>query len=150
MAVGNRRLMERDGIDLAAVADHRQHLAEGRTALIVAVDGQAVGLFGIADAPSLTAAPAVVELARLGVEMVMLTGDNEATALHIASLLGVATTSPRCCPATRRPRSPSCSGGQHRRHGGPRRQRRLALALADVASPPAPAPTSPSRPPTWC
>jgi len=92
VVVGNRRLMERDGIELGGLAEHRQRLAEGgRTAVVVAVDGRAVGLIAMADAPRETAADAVAELRGLGVEVVMLTGDNEATARRIAGLLGVDT-----------------------------------------------------------
>ena len=92
VVVGNRRLMERDGVDLAQLAARRQQLAEGgRTAVVVAVDGRAAGLIGMADAPRETAAAAVAELQRLGAEVVMLTGDNEATARRIGSLLGVTT-----------------------------------------------------------
>ncbi len=90
VAVGNRRLMEREGIDLGALAARRQQLAEsGRTAVIVAVDGRAVGLIAMADAPRDTAAAAVAALRDLGIEVVMLTGDNEATAKRIAGILGV-------------------------------------------------------------
>jgi Cu2+-exporting ATPase len=92
VVVGNRRLMEREGVDLAQLAARRQQLAEGgRTAVVVAVDGRAAGLIGMADAPRETAAAAVAELQRLGAEVVMLTGDNEATARRIGSLLGVTT-----------------------------------------------------------
>ncbi|HEY5874881.1 MAG TPA: HAD-IC family P-type ATPase, partial [Ilumatobacteraceae bacterium] len=92
VVVGNRRLMERDGIDLGELAARRTELAEGgRTAVIIAVDGRAAGLVAMADAPRPTAAAAVDELRRLGAEVVMLTGDNEATARRIGSLLGVTT-----------------------------------------------------------
>ncbi|MBI4883893.1 MAG: cadmium-translocating P-type ATPase [Actinobacteria bacterium] len=92
VVVGNRRLMEREGIDLGALAARRTELAEGgRTAVVVAVDSRAAGLVGMADAARPTAAAAVAELRRLGAEVVMLTGDNEATARRIASLLGVTT-----------------------------------------------------------
>jgi len=90
--VGNRRLMDRDGIELGQLAARRTELSEGgRTAVLVAVDGRAAGLVGMADAPRPTAAAAVAELVRLGTEVVMLTGDNEATAERIGSLLGVTT-----------------------------------------------------------
>ena len=90
--VGNRRLMEREDIELGQLGARRQELAEGgRTAVLVAIDGRAAGLIGMADAPRPTATAAVAELRRLGAEVVMLTGDNEATAKRIASLLGVTT-----------------------------------------------------------
>ena len=92
VAVGNRRLMEREKVDLGSLADRRQQLAEnGRTAIVVAVDGRAVGLIAMADAPRETAAAAVAALRALDIEVVMLTGDNEATAKRIAGILGVDT-----------------------------------------------------------
>jgi Cu2+-exporting ATPase len=92
VVVGNRRLMEREGIDVAALAAARDELAAGgRTAVIVGVDGRAAGLVAMADAPRETAAAAVAALRDLGIEVVMLTGDNEATARRIADLLGVQT-----------------------------------------------------------
>ena len=92
IVVGNTRLLDREGVDLGGLADRQQALAEGgRTAVIVAVDGHAAGLIAMADAPRETAAAAVDELQALGVEVVMLTGDNEATARRIAGILGVET-----------------------------------------------------------
>ncbi|MEU1273227.1 heavy metal translocating P-type ATPase [Streptomyces sp. NPDC005799] len=92
VVVGNRRLAEREAIDLAELAEARDELAAtGRTVVIAAVDGRAVGLIGIADAPRETSATAVRELHALGVEVVMLTGDNQATADRIAEHLGIDT-----------------------------------------------------------
>ncbi len=92
VAVGNHRLMEREKIDLGSLSERRQQLAEnGRTAVVVAVDGRAVGLIAMADAPRETAAAAVAALRALAIEVVMLTGDNEATAKRIAGILGVDT-----------------------------------------------------------
>ncbi len=92
VVVGNRRLMEREAIDIERLADRRQELAEnGRTAVVVAVDGKAVGLVALADAVRDTAATAVAALRNLDIEVVMLTGDNEATARRIAGIIGVDT-----------------------------------------------------------
>ncbi|MFD8501251.1 heavy metal translocating P-type ATPase [Streptomyces sp. NPDC059687] len=92
VVVGNRRLAEREGIDLADLAGQRDRLATtGRTVVIAAIDGRAAGLIGIADAPRETSATAVRELHALGVEVVMLTGDNQATAERIAEQLGIDT-----------------------------------------------------------
>ena len=90
VVVGNRRLMQREKIDLGILDDRREEIAAGgRTAVIVAVDGDPVGLIGIADAARPSAAVAVAALEERGLEVVMLTGDNEATAERIAGLLGV-------------------------------------------------------------
>ncbi|MEU8108345.1 heavy metal translocating P-type ATPase [Nonomuraea muscovyensis] len=90
VAVGNRRLMEAEGIELGALAARREELAAGgRTAVIAAVDGRAAGLIGIADAPRETSAAAVQALHQAGIEVIMLTGDNEATARRIAERIGI-------------------------------------------------------------
>jgi Cu2+-exporting ATPase len=90
VAVGNLRLMQREKIDVGPLEQRRQSLAsEGQTVVSVAVDGKAVGLFAIADAPRPTSRAAVAALKAAGVEVVMLTGDNQATASRIAAELGV-------------------------------------------------------------
>jgi Cu2+-exporting ATPase len=92
VAVGNVRLMDREGVDLGSLKSRREDLAStGRTVVCVAVDGEAVALIGIADAPRPTSSAAVAALRDAGVEVVMLTGDNEATARRIAGQLGVQT-----------------------------------------------------------
>jgi Cu2+-exporting ATPase len=92
VAVGNVRLMEREGVDLGTLGIRREEMAStGRTVVCVAIDGRAVAIIGIADAPRPTSAVAVAALREAGVEVVMLTGDNEATARRIAEQLGVDT-----------------------------------------------------------
>ncbi|MET9251876.1 heavy metal translocating P-type ATPase [Nonomuraea sp. NPDC003709] len=90
--VGNTKLMQVEGVELGPLASRREELAAGgRTAVVVAVDGRAAGLIGIADAPRDSSAAAVAALHEAGVEVVMLTGDNEATARRIADQLGIDT-----------------------------------------------------------
>jgi P-type Cu2+ transporter len=92
VAVGNRRLMEREGIAMGSLEERRRELAsEGKTAVVAAMDGRAAGLIGIADAVRPTSRAAVDALSESGVQVVMLTGDNEATARRIAGELGVST-----------------------------------------------------------
>ena len=88
--VGNGKLMADEGVRLGSLASRRDDLAAtGRTAVFVAVDGRAVGVIAMADAPRDTAAAAVAALHDTGVRVVMLTGDNTATARRIADLLGI-------------------------------------------------------------
>jgi Cu2+-exporting ATPase len=88
--VGNRKLMTDDNVNLGSLAARRDDLAgTGRTAVFVAVDGRAAGVIAMADAPRDTAAAAVAALHETGVRVVMLTGDNEATARRIADQLGI-------------------------------------------------------------
>jgi len=92
VAVGNVRLLDREGVDLGGLAAGREAMASsGRTVVCVAVDSRAVALIGIADAPRPTSAAAVSALREAAVEVVMLTGDNAATATRIAEQLGVQT-----------------------------------------------------------
>jgi Cu2+-exporting ATPase len=100
VVVGNRKLMGADGIAMGTLAARRDELAaDGRTAVFVAVDGRATGVVAMADAARETAAPAVVALHEAGVEVVMLTGDNEATARRIAAQLGIETVIAEVLPS---------------------------------------------------
>jgi Cu2+-exporting ATPase len=90
VAIGSRRLMEREGVALDGLeGKHAELAAGGKTAVFVAVDGKAIGLIAIADAPRPTSREAVAALREAGVEVVMLTGDNAATARRIAAELGI-------------------------------------------------------------
>jgi Cu2+-exporting ATPase len=92
VVVGNHRLMDAEGVALGQVADRREELAAGgKTAVVVAVDGSAVAVIGIADAVRETSKAAVEALHEAGVQVVMLTGDNEATAQRIADQIGIDT-----------------------------------------------------------
>lgn len=90
--LGNRRLMDKEGISLNGLADKADELAaKGRTVVHVAVDGQAAGLIAIADAIRPTAPATISALKEMGIEPVILTGDNQATARQVAAELGIET-----------------------------------------------------------
>jgi Cu2+-exporting ATPase len=90
LAIGNARLMEREGIELDGLLPRAQRMAgEGRTVVRVGVDGMAAALIAIADAPRETAREAVDELSSRHIAAVMLTGDNRQTAERIAGELGI-------------------------------------------------------------
>jgi P-type Cu2+ transporter len=90
VAVGNPRLMEREQVDLGALAARREQLASGgRTVVMAAADHRPLGLFAVADAPRETSAAAIQALHAADVRVVMLTGDNRATAERIAGQLGI-------------------------------------------------------------
>ncbi|TQJ52154.1 heavy metal translocating P-type ATPase [Phycicoccus sp. SLBN-51] len=92
VAIGNRALMVQEGVEVGELMDHRDELAAGgRTAVLVALDGRAVAVIGLADAVRETSAQAVANLHELGIEVVMLSGDNEASARRIAKQLGIDT-----------------------------------------------------------
>jgi Cu2+-exporting ATPase len=90
--VGNATLMADEGVDLGTLGGRRDELAgAGRTAVLVAVDRRAAGVIALADAPRETSAAAVAALHAAGIEVVMLSGDNVATARRIAGQLGIDT-----------------------------------------------------------
>ena len=92
VVIGNVRLMTRQGIDLGSLGRRRDELAaSGRTAIVVGIDGAAAAVIGIADAARETSRAAVEALHDMGVEVVMLTGDNQATAERIAAKLNIDT-----------------------------------------------------------
>jgi P-type Cu2+ transporter len=90
VAVGNARLMEREKISLNGLGGKRDDMAaEGQTVVVVAVDGRASALIAVSDAPRPTSKAAVAALQQLGIGVVMLTGDNRATAERIGRELGI-------------------------------------------------------------
>jgi Cu2+-exporting ATPase len=92
VAIGNLRLMQSEGISFEDLAARRDEIAAGgRTAVFVGVDDTAVAVIGIADAVRETSADAVAALHEAGIRVVMLTGDNHATAERIAEELGIDT-----------------------------------------------------------
>lgn len=88
--LGNRRLMDEQKIDLAGLSEAADDLkGAGRTVVHVARGGRLLGLVAIADAPRPSAKVTVAKLRERGVEVAMLTGDNEGTAKRIAAELGI-------------------------------------------------------------
>ncbi len=88
--LGNRRLMDTQGLALGELAAEAQRLqGAGRTVVHVARGGKVIGLIAIADAPRPTAGATVARLRKRGVQVAMLTGDNAGTAERIAGTLGV-------------------------------------------------------------
>jgi len=100
VAVGNARLMKRENVSLDGLAGEQDDMAtEGRTVVVVAVDGRAAAVVGISDAARQTAKAAVEALRRLQIDVVMLTGDNRATADRIARELGITQVMAEVLPA---------------------------------------------------
>jgi Cu2+-exporting ATPase len=90
LAVGNARLLEREGISPDGLTASSDELAgQGRTSVQVAIDDQAAAVIAIADAPRETARAAISALRELGVRPVMLSGDSRATAQRVAAELGI-------------------------------------------------------------
>ena len=90
MAVGNPRLMEEWGIDASEWIPRGQALAErGRTPMYVAADGRVVGLIAVADPIRESSRAAIERMKRMGLGVVLLTGDNRRTAEAVAREAGI-------------------------------------------------------------
>ena len=90
VAVGNARLMAEATIDVGSVAAEADRLrGDGATVFFVAVDGRAFGIVAVADPVKATTPAALAGLAKQGVRVVMLTGDNRTTAEAVARRLGI-------------------------------------------------------------
>jgi Cu+-exporting ATPase len=90
VVLGNLKMMERIEAEVGPLAESEQRLADdGKTPMYVAVDGQAAGVIAVADTVKEDSAQAIAALQRMGLEVVMLTGDNRRTAEAIARQVGV-------------------------------------------------------------
>jgi Cu+-exporting ATPase len=82
--LGNRALMDADGVDTSALAERADELrADGQTVMFVAVDGALAGLLGVADPIKASTVPAIRALKAEGIRIVMMTGDSKTTAMAV-------------------------------------------------------------------
>ncbi|WP_254762522.1 heavy metal translocating P-type ATPase [Natrinema marinum] len=88
--VGNRRLLEDAGVDPAPAESAMERLErEGKTAMLVAVDGAVAGVVADADTVKESSADAVAALRERGLDVMLITGDNERTARAVAERVGI-------------------------------------------------------------
>ena len=90
VAVGNKRLMEKLGVDCTGLVEAASDLQkEGQGVVLVAVDGKPAGVIAVQDPVKDSAKEAIAYFHSVGIEVVMLTGDNRATAAAVAAKLGI-------------------------------------------------------------
>ena len=88
--IGNLKLMNREGIALGSLEEKSKALADdGKTPMYVALDDKAAGIIAVADTVKEDSKTAIAALKKMGLEVVMITGDNERTAKAIARQVGV-------------------------------------------------------------
>ncbi len=88
--VGTRKLMESEKIEHGAFLSQMEELeAEGKTVMLVSIDGEPAGLVAVADTIKDTSREAVARLKALGLDVIMMTGDNRRTAEAIAKEAGI-------------------------------------------------------------
>jgi Cu+-exporting ATPase len=98
--LGNAKFLAESGVELQDLAPAAEGLAaQGKTPMFVAVNGAAVGVIAVADTLKERSAEAVQALRHLGLELVMITGDNRRTAAAIAKQVGIDRVLPEVLPS---------------------------------------------------
>ncbi|MGM0867529.1 MAG: heavy metal translocating P-type ATPase [Bacillota bacterium] len=88
--IGNKKLMRENQISIDDMIERMEELeSEGKTAMLMAIDGKLAGVIAVADTVKETSAKAIQRLKELGLEVIMITGDNRRTAEAIANQVGV-------------------------------------------------------------
>ena len=88
--IGNLKLMNRENIALGSLEEKSKSLADdGKTPMFIALDGKAAGIIAVADTVKEDSAEAIAVLQKMGIEVVMITGDNRRTAEAIARKVGI-------------------------------------------------------------
>lgn len=90
VVLGNLKLLQSLNIDTADLPDKAEAgRAEGQTVMLIAIDGKAAGLIGVADPIKESTAEAIAQLHKAGIDVVMLTGDSKTTAKAVAGKLNI-------------------------------------------------------------
>ena len=88
--IGNRRLLQAYEVEISEQEDKISEIeAEGKTAVLVAVNNRFAGIIGVADTLKTSTIPAIAELKKMGIQVAMITGDNQRTADSIAEQVGI-------------------------------------------------------------
>ncbi len=88
--IGNRRLLSESSIVLGELEEAMVKLElEGKTAMLVAIDSKAAGIVAVADTIKPDSKEAIAALHEMGIRVVMVTGDNERTAMHVAAQVNI-------------------------------------------------------------
>jgi len=90
ITVGSQNLIEKEGIDIKPAAEFvSKFQQEGKTVVLIAVDKDLIGIISLLDTPKPSAKGAITTLRKMGIEILMLTGDNDKTAATIAKDLAI-------------------------------------------------------------
>jgi Cu+-exporting ATPase len=99
VVIGNAPFLSEQGVEPDALdADAEQLRRDGATVIFVAVDGRSIGILGIADPVKTSAPEALAALKAAGIRVIMLTGDNRATAEAVAKKLGISDVEAEILP----------------------------------------------------
>ena len=132
--VGNRKLMGESGVNASELEARATTLAEvGKTPMFVAVDGELAGIVAVADTIKPSARETLRRLKQMGIEAVMITGDNRRTAEAVARELGIERVFAEVLPAEKARNVEQLQGeGKHVAMVGDGVNDAPALAQADI------------------
>ena len=98
--LGNRRLMSSNGVNYSSFGEQVESLEQqGKTAMLVAVEGEVAGLIAVADTIKETAKATIESLKQMGIRSIMITGDNRRAAEFVAKQLSIETVLAEVLPA---------------------------------------------------
>jgi Cu+-exporting ATPase len=98
--VGNLRMMEKLGLNLNGLEQEANRLQkEGKTAILVGIDQEVRGVVGVADTVKDNSVNAIEDIRKLGIDVIMITGDNIVTAKAIAAQVGISQVLAEVLPA---------------------------------------------------
>ncbi|OMP68382.1 heavy metal translocating P-type ATPase [Domibacillus epiphyticus] len=90
LLIGTRKLMMQHNVSISDANGQMESMEkEGKTAMLVAIDGQYAGIIAVADTIKETSKAAIARLKEMGLEIIMMTGDNKQTAVSIAGQVGI-------------------------------------------------------------
>lgn len=88
--IGNKKWMIKNNISFDLLIEQMEKLeSEGKTAMLMAMDEELVGMIAVADTVKETSAESIRQLKKMGIEVIMITGDNQRTAVTIAKQVGI-------------------------------------------------------------
>lgn len=104
VAIGNHSLMEKEGVEMKGpVVEHASKMKEdGKTVPFVSIDGKLVGCVMLSDEIKPSAKKSIQNLKNLGIEIIMMTGDNESTAKLVSNKVGIDQYFANCLPEDKR------------------------------------------------
>lgn len=130
--VGNRKLMERAHVPMEAFAAAAERFAqEGKTPMFVAADGRPAGIIAVADTIKDDAVAAIRALQKMGLDVVMMTGDNERTAHAIAKQVGIRHVLAEVLPDEKARQIDKLQAEEHAQKHRSGRRRRLVGMVGD-------------------